>query len=42
MDAKAKVLVVDDVPKNVRLLEAILTSHGYAVISADSGLTDDA
>lgn len=36
-DAKAKVLVVDDVPENVRLLEAILTSHGYAVISAASG-----
>ena len=37
LDAKAKVLVVDDVPTNVRLLEAILTSHGYAVISAASG-----
>jgi adenylate cyclase len=37
LDAKAKVLVVDDVPTNVRLLEAILTSHGYTVISAASG-----
>jgi adenylate cyclase len=37
LDAKAKVLVVDDVPTNIRLLEAILTSHGYAVISAGSG-----
>jgi class 3 adenylate cyclase len=37
LDAKSKVLVVDDVPKNVRLLEAILTSHGYAVVSAASG-----
>jgi adenylate cyclase len=37
LDAKTKVLVVDDVPTNVRLLEAILTSHGYTVISAASG-----
>ena len=37
LDAKAEVLVVDDVPTNVRLLEAILTSHGYTVISAASG-----
>jgi class 3 adenylate cyclase len=29
--------VVDDTPPNVRLLEAILSSHGYAVGSAGSG-----
>jgi adenylate cyclase len=32
-----RVLVVDDLPQNVRLLEAILTSHGYAVVTATSG-----
>jgi class 3 adenylate cyclase/CheY-like chemotaxis protein len=31
------ILIVDDVPKNVRLLEAILTSEGYSVTSASSG-----
>jgi len=37
LDASPKVLVVDDVPQNVRLLEAVLTSNGFAVISASSG-----
>jgi adenylate cyclase len=32
-----KILVVDDLPQNVRLLQAVLTSHGYAVTSASSG-----
>jgi len=32
-----RILVVDDVPQNVRLLEAVLTSHGYSVTSASSG-----
>lgn len=31
------ILVVDDTPANVRLLEAILTTHGMAVRSANSG-----
>jgi adenylate cyclase len=31
------VLVVDDVPQNVRLLDAILAANGYAVTSASSG-----
>ena len=31
------ILVVDDVPQNVRLLEAVLTSNGYEVRSAASG-----
>ena len=34
---RARVLVVDDQPANVRLLEAILTSHGYDVPTASSG-----
>ncbi len=37
MNTKAKVLVVDDVPKNVRLLEAYLVAAKYAVDSAYSG-----
>jgi adenylate cyclase len=36
-EARPKVLVVDDVPQNVRLLEAVLTSHGYDVTTASSG-----
>jgi CheY-like chemotaxis protein/class 3 adenylate cyclase len=32
-----RILVVDDVPQNVRLLEAVLTSNGYSVIAAFSG-----
>jgi adenylate cyclase len=31
------VLVVDDVPQNVRLLDAILSPRGYRVLAADSG-----
>jgi adenylate cyclase len=33
----ARILVVDDVPENVRLLEAVLDAHGYDVISATDG-----
>ena len=33
----ACVLVVDDQPANVRLLEAILTPRGYFVLTASSG-----
>ena len=36
-DAAPRILIVDDVPKNVRLLEAILTSKGFVVTSASSG-----
>jgi adenylate cyclase len=34
-----RVLVVDDVPQNVRLLEAVLAPHGYDVIAAHDGAT---
>jgi adenylate cyclase len=34
---QAKILVVDDVPQNVRLLEAVLVSQGYDVVSATDG-----
>ena len=33
----ARILVVDDLPANVRLLEAILAPAGYSVLSASSG-----
>jgi CheY-like chemotaxis protein len=32
-DQAARLLVVDDVPQNVRLLQAVLEAHGYDVIS---------
>ena len=34
----ARILVVDDVPENVRLLEAVLTPHGYDVLTAGDGI----
>jgi len=37
VDAPTKILAVDDVPQNVRLLEAILGPQGYTVIPASSG-----
>jgi DNA-binding response OmpR family regulator len=37
MSGDARILVVDDVPQNVRLLEAVLTSRGYDVICATDG-----
>jgi adenylate cyclase len=37
LSGEATILVVDDVPQNVRLLEAVLRSQGYDVISANDG-----
>jgi adenylate cyclase len=37
MRGDAKILIVDDVPQNVRLLEAVLEPRGYAVVSATDG-----
>jgi CheY-like chemotaxis protein len=37
MSGDARILVVDDVPENVRLLEAVLTSRAYDVVSATDG-----
>ncbi len=34
----AKILVVDDMPENVRLLEAVLVPRGYEVVSARDGI----
>jgi class 3 adenylate cyclase/CheY-like chemotaxis protein len=34
---QSRILVVDDTPQNVRLLEAILVPRGYAVVGASSG-----
>jgi adenylate cyclase len=36
-DGAGKILVVDDTPQNVRLLEAVLVPHGYDVLGATSG-----
>ena len=36
-DRAARILVVDDVPENVRLLQAVLEAHGYDVVSATDG-----
>jgi DNA-binding response OmpR family regulator len=35
----ARILVVDDVPENVRLLDAVLSSHGYEILQATDGGT---
>ena len=37
MRAPAKILVVDDTPKNVKLLADLLSAKGYAVATASSG-----
>jgi DNA-binding response OmpR family regulator len=34
----ARILVVDDIPENVRLLEAVLASRGYDVVTARDGI----
>jgi DNA-binding response OmpR family regulator len=36
-DGGARILVVDDIPENVRLLEAMLEPRGYEVVSAADG-----
>ncbi len=36
-DGNARILVVDDVPENLRLLEAVLAPRGYDVVSATDG-----
>src|SRR5919201_219724 len=38
-NGNAKILVVDDIPENVRLLEAVLAARGYDVVSATNGET---
>jgi class 3 adenylate cyclase len=37
VSAPAKILVVDDTPQNVKLLEGLLTAKGYAVVTAADG-----
>ncbi|MBI3327798.1 MAG: response regulator, partial [Nitrospinae bacterium] len=32
-----KILVVEDTPQNIKVLDAILTPHGYTVVAASSG-----
>jgi adenylate cyclase len=38
VERPAKILVVDDIPENVRLLEAVLVPRGYEVVTARDGL----
>jgi adenylate cyclase len=38
-DQAARILVVDDVAQNVRLLQAVLEAHGYEIVSATDGHT---
>jgi CheY-like chemotaxis protein len=37
MQGAPKILVVDDTPPNIRLLEAVLSPRGYIVLTAASG-----
>jgi adenylate cyclase len=37
MNRVARLLVVDDTPENIRLLDAVLSPRGYVVVSASSG-----
>ncbi len=37
MERQPKILVVDDTPKNIKLLEAVLVPRGYAVVAAENG-----
>jgi CheY-like chemotaxis protein len=37
VDDTGRILVVDDTPANIKLLDAVLTSHGYTVLAAASG-----
>lgn len=37
MNKQPKILIVDDTPQNIRLLEAVLEPRGYALVTATSG-----
>jgi class 3 adenylate cyclase/CheY-like chemotaxis protein len=37
VNAKATILIVDDTPQNVRLLDAVLSPQGYRIVAAGSG-----
>jgi DNA-binding response OmpR family regulator len=37
-DTRPRILVVDDIPENVRLLEAVLAPRGYDVLTANDGI----
>jgi adenylate cyclase len=37
VNSSARILIVDDTPMNLKLLEGILSGHGYAVSTAPSG-----
>ncbi len=37
MNRQAKILVVDDLPTNVKLLKDLLVANGHEVVTASSG-----
>ena len=37
MSDRGTLLLVDDLPQNIRLLEAVLAPRGYAIVKAESG-----
>src|ERR1043165_5010316 len=37
MDQQPRILIVDDTPQNIRLLEAVLEPRGYSLVTATSG-----
>jgi class 3 adenylate cyclase/CheY-like chemotaxis protein len=37
MSSRGTLLLVDDLPQNIRLLEAVLAPRGYAIVKAESG-----
>jgi adenylate cyclase len=37
VERQRKILVVDDIPQNIKVLDAVLTPRGYTVIAASSG-----
>jgi DNA-binding NarL/FixJ family response regulator len=37
LERKPRILVVDDTPRNIKVLEAMLAPRGYAVVTASSG-----
>jgi adenylate cyclase len=37
MSTRGTLLLVDDLPQNIRLLEAVLAPRGYAIVKAESG-----
>ena len=37
MNAAPTILIIDDTPQNIRLLDAVLSPQGYRIVAAGSG-----